>query len=30
MEVLSMLKQIAVLVFIIGWSFGAYKLWRED
>jgi hypothetical protein len=29
MEVFFVSEEIAVLVFIIGWSYGAYKLWKE-
>jgi hypothetical protein len=30
MEVFYLFEEIAVLVFIIGWSCGAYKLWRMN
>jgi hypothetical protein len=30
MEVLFVLKEIAVLAFIICWTFGAFRIWRKE
>jgi hypothetical protein len=30
MEVFFVLKEIAVLAFIIGWTFGAFRIWGKE